>query len=205
MRQQNPVESLAIILAAGESRRMGIPKALLAYSDAETFLEHLAGIFEAAGCQTLAVVGASAEEIVERHPSMEVVRNPSWERGQYSSALVGLAQASARNAQRVLLHPVDMPLVRASTVQALLSALATDSAAVPEYQGAPGHPLALISVAARTVAQQTSAPHLEGALQSLRLRRIIVDDPGVVTNINTAEDYRRAFGFPPRRLSAPTG
>jgi len=205
MRQRNRVETLAIILAAGESRRMGIPKALLAYSDSETFLEHLASVFKAAGCQALAVLGASAEEIAERHPSMEVVKNPSWQRGQYSSALVGLARAGDRNAQRVLLHPVDMPLVRAPTVRALLSALATDSAVVPQYQGAPGHPLALTSVAARAVAQQTSAPHLEAALQSVSLRQIVVDDPGVVRNINTAEDYERVFGTTPRRLSAPTG
>src|SRR5262249_38845321 len=201
--QLNQVESLAIILAAGESRRMGVPKALLAYSNGETFLEHLKGVFESAGCQTFAVVGASADEIVDRHPSLEVIRNPSWEQGQYSSALVGLAQAGARNAQRVLLHPVDMPLLRASTVLALLSALATDSAVVPQYQGAPGHPLVLTSVAARIVAQQTLAQHLEAALQSIELRQVVVDDPGVVTNINTAEEYRRAFGSAPKRLLAP--
>src|SRR5260221_6426185 len=198
------LDSLAVILAAGESRRMRVPKALLAYSESETFLQHLVEVFESAGCRTLAVVGAGAEEIARAHPSLELVLNQSWENGQFSSALVGLEEAAARNAQRVLLHPVDTPMLQASSVDALLSALGEGEAVAPQYRGAPGHPLVLSAEGGRKIAEQESAPHLEAALRFVELRQISVDDPGVAMNLNTPQQYQRAFGHPPRLpVSAP--
>lgn len=192
------LDCLAILLAAGESRRMRVPKALLAYSESETFLQHLVEVFESAGCRTLAVVGAGAEQIARAHPSLELVLNPSWESGQYSSALVGLKEAAARNAQRVLLHPVDTPMLQPSSIRTLLSGLGQGEAIAPEYRGAPGHPLVLSAEGGRKIAEQKSAPHLEAALRFVELRQISVDDPGVAMNLNTPEEYQRAFGHPPR-------
>jgi molybdenum cofactor cytidylyltransferase len=191
-----PLDSLAIILAAGESRRMRIPKALLAYSESETFLQHLVEVFESAGCRTLAVVGAGAEQIARAHPSLELALNQSWESGQFSSALVGLE--AARSAQRVLLHPVDTPMLQAASIDALLSGLGEGEAIAPQYRGAPGHPLVLSAEGARKIAEQKSAPHLEAALRFVKLRQISVEDPGVAMNLNTPEDYQRVFGHPPR-------
>jgi molybdenum cofactor cytidylyltransferase len=193
-----PLDSLAIILAAGESRRMRIPKALLAYSELETFLQHLVEVFESAGCRTLAVVGAGAEQIARAHPSVELALNQSWESGQFSSALVGLEEAAARSAQRVLLHPVDTPMLQAASIDALLSGLGEGEAIAPQYRGAPGHPLVLSAEGARKIAEQKSAPHLEAALRFVKLRQISVEDPGVAMNLNTPEDYQRVFGHPPR-------
>ena len=198
------LDCLAILLAAGESRRMRVPKALLAYSESETFLQHLVEVFESAGCRTLAVVGAGAEQIARAHPSLELALNQSWESGQFSSALVGLEEAAARSAQRVLLHPVDTPMLQPSSIRTLLSGLGQGEAIAPEYRGAPGHPLVLSAEGARVIAEQKSAPHLEAALRFVKLRQISVDDPGVVTNLNTPEEYQRAFGHPPRLpISAP--
>jgi molybdenum cofactor cytidylyltransferase len=191
-----PLDSLAIILAAGESRRMRIPKALLAYSESETFLQHLVEVYESAGCRTLAVVGAGAEQIARAHPSLELALNQSWESGQFSSALVGLE--AARSAQRVLLHPVDTPMLQAASIDALLSGLGEGEAIAPQYRGAPGHPLVLSAEGARKIAEQKSAPHLEAALRFVKLRQISVEDPGVAMNLNTPEDYQRVFGHPPR-------
>jgi molybdenum cofactor cytidylyltransferase len=192
------LDSLAVILAAGESRRMRLPKALLAYSESETFLQHLFEVFESAGCRTLAVLGAGAEQISRAHPSLELVLNPSWGNGQFSSAVVGLKEAAARNARRVLLHPVDTPMLQPSSIEALLSGLGEGEAVVPQYRGAPGHPLVLSAGGARKIAEQKSAPHLEAALRFVQMRQISVDDPGVVMNFNTSEEYQRAFGHPPR-------
>jgi molybdenum cofactor cytidylyltransferase len=197
--QGKQLDRFAIILAAGESRRMRVPKALLAYSESETFLQHLVQVFESAGCRTLAVVGAGAEELARAHPSLELVLNQSWENGQFSSALVGLEEAAARNAQRVLLHPVDTPRLQPSSIDALLSGLGEGEAIVPQYRGAPGHPLVLSAEGARKILKQKSAAHLEAALRFVELRQISVDDPGVAMNLNTPEEYQRAFGHPPRR------
>ncbi len=79
-----------IILAAGESRRMGFPKALLRYRD-ETFLDTLIGQF-AAHCQPVIVVlGAHASRIRE-HTLRDAtfVINPDYQRGQTGSMQCGL-------------------------------------------------------------------------------------------------------------------
>jgi CTP:molybdopterin cytidylyltransferase MocA len=89
------VSAAGIILAAGESRRMGFPKALLRYRD-ETFLDTLIGLF-AARCQPVIVVlGAHSERIREgtSRPAT-FVNNANYQRGQTSSMQCGLRAVPA--------------------------------------------------------------------------------------------------------------
>jgi molybdenum cofactor cytidylyltransferase len=94
---------------------------------------------------------------------------------------------------------VDTPRLQPSSIDALLSGLGEGEAIVPQYRGAPGHPLVLSAEGARKILKQKSAAHLEAALRFVELRQISVDDPGVAMNLNTPEEYQRAFGHPPRR------
>ncbi len=192
---------VAVILAAGEGKRMGMPKAILEHRRGKTFLQVLASTFSSAGCRVMAVVGAGADE-VRRYPTRAaLVKNPGWPDGQFSSVRVGLSAALRLGAPVVLVHPVDLPGVRASTVRAVLAALAGHEGAVPELNGMPGHPLALTRAAAARVLAMAGAAHLEAAQRSLDIVRVPVRDAAVAVNLNTPEAYERALGFSPR--SAP--
>ena len=55
--------AIAVVLAAGEGKRMGMPKALLEYEKGKSFLTQLAKTFEKVGCRVLAVVGKDAAAV----------------------------------------------------------------------------------------------------------------------------------------------
>ncbi len=188
---------MAIILAAGEGKRMGLPKALLEYEKNRSFVGHLASIFAKAGCAPRVVTGKDTEAIRSHHPELVLIPNAQWEEGQFSSVKAGMRSALEEGADVLALHPVDMPTLRSSTISALLSSLDGAEAAVPEFEGAPGHPLLLSRAAAEKVLAMDDVPHMEAALARLNLRRVPTKDPGVMVNLNTPDIYERILGSPP--------
>jgi molybdenum cofactor cytidylyltransferase len=109
-----------ILLAAGESRRMGYPKPLLRI-DNESFLAHTAAIMLDVVERLIIVLGAHSERIrpaVPRDSRIVVVENRFYERGQLSSLKAGLPAATASAA---LVHLADHPLVKPATFEALVA------------------------------------------------------------------------------------
>jgi molybdenum cofactor cytidylyltransferase len=187
------LKSVAAILAAGEGSRMGGPKALLEFGAGESFLRHLVAVFQEAHCQVFTVVGEAAARIEARHSDLDLIVNPGWKEGQFSSAKVGLQHALRQNAELVFLHPIDAPMLQPQTISLLQSRIEEWDAAVPEFWGRPGHPLLLTSKGARAILAQPNARHLEAALLPLSVLRCAVGDRGVVQNLNTPEEYEAGF------------
>ena len=108
-----------IILAAGESRRMGFPKALLRYRE-ENFLDTLIGLFSPLCQPVIVVLGAHSDRIREHtlRPATFVF-NADHQRGQTSSMQCGL-RAVPPGADGVLFTLVDHPAVAPATLDALL-------------------------------------------------------------------------------------
>jgi len=197
------MKAVAIILAAGEARRMAHPKALIEHEGGRSFLQSLASTFGKAGCAVMGVIGKDGEAVRDQHPSVMLVESPRWQEGPMSSIKAGLTAALEEGAEVVLLHPVDMPAVRASTLKSLLKAMGeSDEGLRPEFEGASGYPVVL----SRRVAErllESQATQLDAALQGVKLRKVSVKDPGVVVNINTPETYERLFGTQPKLAPPP--
>ncbi len=197
------MKAVAIILAAGEARRMAHPKALIEHEGGRSFLQSLASTFGKAGCAVLGVVGKDAEAVRDQHPSVNLVDSPQWQDGPMSSVKAGLTAALEEAADVVLLHPVDMPAVRASTLKTLLKAMGDSEEGLrPEFEAAPGFPVVLSRAAAERL-MGSDVAQLDAALQGMKLRRVAVKDPGVLVNINTPETYERLFGMQPRLAPPP--
>ncbi|HYI00047.1 nucleotidyltransferase family protein [Hyalangium sp.] len=197
------MKAVAIILAAGEARRMGHPKALIEHEGGRSFLQSLASTFGKAGCAVLGVVGKDSEAVREQHPNLMLVESTRWQDGLMSSIKAGLTAALEEGADLVLLHPVDMPAVRASTLKSLLKAMGdSDEGLRPEFEAAAGFPVLLSRVAAERL-MESDTTQLDAALGAVKLRRVSVKDPGVVVNINTPETYERLFGTAPRLAPPP--
>jgi CTP:molybdopterin cytidylyltransferase MocA len=168
-----------IVLAAGESRRMGRPKALLP-TGRTTFLGQIAQRARRAGLDVLVVTGAHAKEIALAHPELPQVVNRRWRSGQWSSVKTGLRAAKA---ERVLIQPVDAPNVRTSTYARVARAKPAAFAAIG---GEPGHPVLVDPRACL----KTRAKTLAEALAAMNAVAVETKDPGVLENLNTPRDLR---------------
>ncbi|HXB53206.1 MAG TPA: nucleotidyltransferase family protein [Vicinamibacteria bacterium] len=185
-----------VILAAGEGRRMGGPKALL-HVGASTFLARTAALLARPGVAIrIAVLGHEADRVLaesEIQEEVTIVRNPRYREGMLTSVLTGLEAAEAAGAEAVLLHPVDHPLVGTATVDRVVTALEMGAkVVVPSFQNRRGHPGGFARDAWKD---------LRGASPDRGARAVLADHPewvvhvegdaGCVAGVDTPEDYER--------------
>jgi molybdenum cofactor cytidylyltransferase len=194
----------AIVLAAGKSSRMGRPKALLPIgSSGETFLTRILRELRAGGvAHAFVVIGGDAPAVKATLPATDrfitVVENEHYEQGQLSSLLAGLAAAESRypDADAVIVTLVDLPLISAATVRAVLEAYGRvpDAPIVRPRRGIRrGHPVVF---GRRVFAELKTADPSLGAKPVVRAHaaeevNIDVVDDGPFTDIDTPEDYER--------------
>jgi len=176
------VRVVAIVLAAGEGRRIGGPKALLALGQT-TFLARTCALFAAAGARVIAVLGAEADRVRREAGIPEgatVVLNERWAEGMLTSVWKGLDAAEALGAEAVLLHPVDNPFVAPATIEAVVTALAKGAAiAVPAHAGRRGHPAGF----ARSVWPALRTAPLDGGA-----RTVLLAHEGLVVHVPAGPD-----------------
>jgi len=198
--------TLAIVPAAGASRRMGRPKLLLPFGKT-TILGSVISALRAGGASPVVVVAAPDDaELQEwaRGAGAIVAVNPDPERGMLSSIREGIAAlGAARLAQRgevVLVAPADLPALRPATVAELLWRRAADGAplAVPIHQGKRGHPLAIASDLLPEIESLDLSVGLKQLLErhAAAVLEVPVDDPGTVHDVDTPDDYRRLIPQP---------
>jgi CTP:molybdopterin cytidylyltransferase MocA len=140
-----------LLLAAGEGRRMGTPKALLRDSHDVPFVDRAVGVLLDGGCATVTVVlGAAAPEarlLLDQagwtdDGAFSVVVADDWASGMAASLRAGLAALDAADAALVSL--VDLPDVTAEVVARVLAcATGPESLVRASYAGRPGHPVLL--------------------------------------------------------------
>jgi molybdenum cofactor cytidylyltransferase len=194
-----------LILAAGESSRMGRDKALLPWPpDAaaqavsrETFLS--AGIRSLSEFTdfVLVVVGKNETALapIAYACGASLVANPDPSRGQFSSLQLGLQEVLNRGRDAAMIALVDHPPLSAGSLKTLRHAFDTADpniwAVVPEFSGRHGHPYLVgreMIEAFLRVPATSNARDVEHAHQG-RIQYVPVDDPLVAVNINTPEEY----------------
>jgi CTP:molybdopterin cytidylyltransferase MocA len=162
-----------VILAGGEGKRWGGPKAWAKLPDGTTFLEACAGILREAGARwVVATLPYGADD--PRIEGLTAVPLPAsdWEK----AALV----------------PVDHPLVSVSSIKNLVGASAP--ASIPSYHGKHGHPICVArSVVQNIVGGELDGPTLREVLRSVDSVVVPVEDIGVISNCNTPEALSKAL------------
>ncbi len=187
-----------LILAAGDSRRMGRPKALLEFRG-ETFLDRLIGLMARRCRPVIVVLGAQAAEIragLRRRGEARMVENADYRLGQFSSMQRGLREVPAE-AGAVLFTLVDHPAVRAETIAALMAEAAAPLR-IPRYAGRRGHPILFSNM---LTAEFLALPAEASAREVIARRAgeaayVEVDDPGVLADVDDAAAYARLLAEP---------
>ncbi len=190
----------AVILAAGESRRMRSPKALLIYQG-RPFLEHLLNITRHPKIAWVRVVLGRHAEQIQNSLNLNretVVLNKHWEQGQLSSIQAALRSLPEGATDGMLLCLVDHPLITAALVDELVEKFYSSKKLIvlPTYSGKRGHPVVFSSL---LYAELLGAPRTSGARavvwsHATDILEVPTVEEGVVLNLNDPETLQRALG-----------
>jgi molybdenum cofactor cytidylyltransferase len=189
----------AVVLAAGESKRMGAPKLLLPYRGA-TIIEAVLDAVTASGADaTLVVLGANrtaVRERIRRFP-VSVAVNKRFREGMLSSIQTGIS-ALPRRCRAALVVLGDQPDLPTSVIDALINAWngGRKGIAVPVFEGRRGHPLLLDLKYRREIDRLKPGTGLRGLLAAHPedILGVDVPDGAVLADIDTPDDYRKAVG-----------
>jgi molybdenum cofactor cytidylyltransferase len=188
----------AVILSAGESSRMGRPKALLPI-DGQTFIEKIVGALKVAPIgKVIVILGHHAEEMRRRieHLPVEILVNTDYKLGQLSSLQVAVRRLEPEtDCDGMLVHLVDHPYIDSKLVDIMIERFYASGKliVVPRYGAKRGHP---VIFARKLFGELLAAPMDQGAKAVINAHpgdtlEIDTQDSGVTVDIDTPELYRQ--------------
>ena len=190
----------ALVLAAGASRRMGEPKALLRWGGTTLLSWEIAELMRSQVDDIVVVTGADAEEVRRTlgEAARYMVFNQRWPQGRATSLAKGaraLTEGGRRTPEAVVVVNVDQP-TRADIVDRLLDALRRGGAEAvqPSYKGKAGHPVVVRGSLLPELASATEASlGLRGVLEAHPPLLVEMDDEPVVRiDLNTPDTLDEA-------------
>ncbi|MCH7713131.1 MAG: nucleotidyltransferase family protein [Chloroflexi bacterium] len=192
--------TIAILLAAGESSRMGQLKALLPWQGS-TLLEHqAAALLEAGADRVVVVLGHRATEleaILKGKDRVSSTVNPDYLQGKTTSLKAGLRAVEEFEPGVILILNVDQPRKPETIRQVLQHHLAGESLiTIPTFNGKGGHPIA---IAAELLPEVGSIEEESQGLKAVTRRhenstaRVELGTSEVLLDLNTPEDYEMAL------------
>ena len=192
----------AVILAAGESRRMGKQNKLLLPVGGEALLVKLVKSVCASDVgQVLVVIGHEAEKIRRELNNFHLsfVYNPNFREGMTSSIKSGVKEVSPA-CDGFLICLADMPLVNTSEINKLIHAYVQNRIkekrliVVPVFQGHRGNPVLFSSEFRNDILEHEKESGCKGVIinNSESVKEIEMDDDNMLLDVDTLEDYQRA-------------
>lgn len=188
---------VAVVLAAGESRRMGRPKALLPV-EGTTFIERIVATLARTKVDAILVVlGHDAAEMAGRiaHLPVEIVVNPDYRLGQLSSLQAAIRALGGRDVEGILVHLVDHPFIDRALVDHMIDEFHRSGKliVVPLCGDRRGHP---VMFSQQLFGEFLAAPVEQGAKPVVHAHRqdsleIRTDESGVLIDIDTPQEYRK--------------
>ena len=186
----------AILLAAGESKRMGALKQLMPLGKNTLLEQAVDNILNSSVDETIVVVGHRAEEVSKAIASrpVKIMLNPNYQQGMSTSIIAGLAMVDPK-AQAVMLALADQPLVESGTINQLIDAFNRHDKgiAVPTHRGKRGNPVIfsieykeeLLKLKGDIGGREIIKNHPDDVLE------VAIDSEGVITDIDTQDDYQQ--------------
>jgi len=188
----------AIILSAGKSTRMGVPKFSLKFNSSTTFLENIINEYKSFGCEQIVVVlnpeGASILDKLYLNIPLDVKivinQHPEWERF-YS---LKLGAKGLKNITPTFVSNIDNPFIDSDILQALALSIQNADYINPSINGKGGHPILLSE---KIISDLTTEPkdeiHLKDYLGRYSKFAVEVEDDKILINVNTDDEYKRLF------------
>ncbi|MHC4174276.1 MAG: nucleotidyltransferase family protein [Planctomycetota bacterium] len=192
----------AIILAAGESKRMGKPKPLLRFND-KTFLDQIISVLKLSDADSITVVLGPEPETITKSVDLSgtnVVINKDYQKGQLSSLITAIEE-TPQETDAILVCLVDTPLITEEVVNKIISKFeeTNNLIIVPVFNKRRGHPVLFSS---SLFDELLNAPQEQGARYVVysneeKVLEVETSEGGILTGIDTPDDYKFHFGAKP--------
>jgi molybdenum cofactor cytidylyltransferase len=187
----------SIILAGGYSSRMTRFKPLLHIGD-ETVADRVISLFLQNDVDTYLVTGWNASKLEAGIKSRDarIIHNPDYDKGMFSTIKIGVSHLKA-GYKGFFILPVDIPLVRTSTVKTILSAatLYPDKIIYPVFNKFRGHPPVIPASLIPVILNQNIDSNLKDILKKYKENELEVKvaDQNILLDIDSPEDYQAAL------------
>jgi len=185
----------SIILAAGESKRMGFPKMLLSFNGTTMIETVIGNVTRSNVDNVLIVLGANSDAItgLDINMSVRYCYNDSYKEGMLSSVLCGFRNLPS-DFEAVLVFQGDQPLIPPNVINKVIETyrLSGKGIVIPVYNGKRGHPL-LID---KKYNDEIEKLNTREGLRSLAYQfsddvlEVETDDPGILRDFDTYEEYK---------------
>ncbi len=184
-----------VILAGGQSQRMGFPKLLLPFSCNNNFIEQIVSIYLQVIREDIFII---LNETVKNNNAnyfsqmqgVNIILNSSPELGRTFSIKLGLERI---NANKIFIQNTDNPFVTKKLLYALISQRTENGYVSPLINGKGAHPILLCGEAIETVKNASNELSLKDVLSSCYRKNITVNNALFTVNIDTPEIYKQYF------------
>jgi molybdenum cofactor cytidylyltransferase len=187
----------AIILAAGESKRMGRPKMLLPWSGS-TVLQTVVSAFQASGVNDILVITGAAHDQIDPliHDPVHAVFNENYKQGEMLSSIQAGLRATLHESQATFIALGDQPQIQVKTILNLLEEFKKTTAPliVPSFNMRRGHPwLVARELWEEIINMQPTHSAREFLERHARdIHYVKLDTPTVLQDLDTPEDYQKS-------------
>ena len=190
----------AVVLAAGESRRMGQPKLLMPLGRSSILAHTIDNLLSSRVSEVIVVVGCEADEAIKAIAGrpVKIATNPAYHRGMSTSMIAGLNLVHDRSVA-IMLVLADQPFIDSETVDRLIEEFNNHhkGIAIPVCQGRRGHPVIfaikykeeLRRVRGDVGGRQVIMQHPDDILE------VSVSSEGIKIDIDDISDYRSLLGY----------
>lgn len=193
-------EIWAIILAAGESKRMGSPKMLLPFNDSTMMECVISNVVKSIVDKIIVVLGAERETLVQLADKLhvETCYNENYKEGMLSSVQCGFRHLPS-GCKASLVFQGDQPLITFNTVNAVINAYASSEKGIviPVFGKKRGHPI-LLDMKYRNIIDKLSP---DEGLRSLAYRfpadvlEVDTDESAILWDFDTYEQYKKGINL----------
>jgi len=175
-----------LIVAAGlSSRALGYK--MLYKIEEKTLIEQAVMTIQPFCREVTVVTGHNhtlIEEVLKDHDGIRLVFNEKYEDGMFSSVKMGINKMVC---DRLIFMPGDYGHVKKRTVKKLLET--SGEIVLPSYDYATGHPIIIEGSLLNEISENSEFVSLKDFVKSKKMNYVIVNDPGVLMDIDTFEDY----------------
>ncbi|MFZ4462984.1 MAG: nucleotidyltransferase family protein [Bacteroidales bacterium] len=180
----------ALILAAGNSKRMGSDKASLPYGNGLTFAGQLIAFYLQSGCSPiLMVVNERFDTTLYERAGVCFIVNKQVEKGRSFSIWLGLQNIPETHS--CFIQNIDNPCSDTALLKEMFNAIRPDIYIVPVFGGRGGHPVLLGSRIIDELRKKSDIPNLRDALQEFNKIELQSSNDHINLNINTPEAYHK--------------